>query len=72
MGHADASGITKELRLLEEIKIVEREVMSDERNIVVYRLTEHGASIRMLIQSVIDWGLKHREVVLGLTDKTRA
>jgi DNA-binding HxlR family transcriptional regulator len=51
---------------------VEREVMSDERTIVVYRLNEHGASIRMLIQSVIDWGLKHREVVLGPTDKARA
>jgi ERCC4-type nuclease len=32
--------------------------------IMEYRLTDHGKSIKDLIQQIIEWGLKHREVVI--------
>ncbi len=60
-----SSTLTKELRYLEQIKIVERKVISTNPVLVEYRLTKHGSSIKELIQSVITWGLKHREVALG-------
>lgn len=59
-----SSTLTKELRYLEQIKMVDREVMSLSPVVVVYRLSRHGASIRNLIHQIIGWGLKHREVVL--------
>jgi DNA-binding HxlR family transcriptional regulator len=31
--------------------------------IVEYRLTEHGMSIKDLIKTIVEWGLKHREIV---------
>ncbi len=60
-----SSTLTKELRYLEQIKIVERKVISTNPVVVEYHLSKHGGSIKDLIQSVIAWGLKHREVVLG-------
>jgi DNA-binding HxlR family transcriptional regulator len=60
-----SSTLTKELRYLEQIKIVERKVISTNPVVVEYHLSKHGSSIKDLIRSVIGWGLKHREVVLG-------
>jgi DNA-binding HxlR family transcriptional regulator len=58
-----SSTLTKELRYLEDIKIVERKIIQDTPIIVEYRLTEHGKSIKDLIKIIIEWGLKHREIV---------
>jgi DNA-binding HxlR family transcriptional regulator len=60
-----SSTLTKELRYLEDIKIVERKVLSTSPVAVEYSLTKHGESIKEIIAQVINWGLKHREVVLG-------
>lgn len=59
-----SSTLTKELRYLEDIKIIERKIIQETPIIVEYRLTAHGKSIKDLIKTIIEWGLKHREIVL--------
>jgi DNA-binding HxlR family transcriptional regulator len=59
-----SSTLTKELRYLEDIKIVERKIVQETPIIVEYRLTTHGKSIKDLIKTIIERGLKHREIVL--------
>lgn len=63
--HITASTLTKELRYLEDIKMVERKIIQDTPMIVEYRLTEHGMSIKDLIHHIVEWGLKHRDTVFG-------
>jgi DNA-binding HxlR family transcriptional regulator len=58
-----SSTLTKELRYLEDIKMVERKIIQETPIVVEYRLTEHGMSIKDLIVTIIEWGLKHRDTV---------
>lgn len=58
-----SSTLTKELRYLEDIKMVERKMVQETPIVVEYRLTAHGKSIKDLITHIIEWGLKHREIV---------
>lgn len=58
-----SSTLTKELRYLEDIKIIERKIIQETPIIVDYRLTAHGKSIKDLIKTIIEWGLKHREII---------
>lgn len=58
-----SSTLTKELRYLEDIKMVERKVIQETPMVVEYRLTKHGISIKDLIKTIIEWGVKHREIV---------
>ena len=58
-----SSTLTKELRYLEDIKMVERKVIQETPMVVEYRLTKHGMSIKDLIKTIVKWGLKHREIV---------
>ena len=60
-----SSTLTKELRYLEDIKMVERKIIQDTPMIVEYRLTAHGMSIKDLIHHIVEWGLKHRNTVFG-------
>lgn len=60
-----SSTLTKELRYLEDIKMVERRVLNTSPIMVEYALTEHGASIKEIIENIIQWGLKHRKTVFG-------
>ncbi len=55
--------LTKELRYLEMNKLLVRE--PDSGSGVTYCLTDHGKSLEPLIESIVLWGKKHREVVLG-------
>jgi DNA-binding HxlR family transcriptional regulator len=55
--------LTKELRYLEDIKMVERKVIQETPIVVEYRLTKHGKSIKDLIYHIVEWGLKHRKIV---------
>lgn len=63
LGKITSSTLTKELRYLEDIKIVERKIIQETPIIVEYRLTTHGKSIKDLIKTIIEWGLKHRKIV---------
>ena len=56
--------LTKELRYLEMNKLLVREPDHSGSG-VAYRLTDHGKSLEPLIISIVEWGKKHREVVLG-------
>ena len=58
-----SSTLTKELRYLEDIKMVERKIIQDTPMIIEYRLTPHGMSIKDLIYHIVEWGLKHRDTV---------
>lgn len=58
-----SSTLTKELRYLEDIKMVERKIIQETPIIVEYRLTQHGMSIKDLIGNIVEWGLKHRQMV---------
>jgi len=60
-----SSTLTKELRHLEELKMIERAVIQESPIIVEYRMTTHGASIKQLIYQIIEWGLEHRKKVIG-------
>ncbi len=58
-----SSTLTKELRYLEDIKMVERKIIQDKPIIIEYHLTSHGMTIKDLIVQIIEWGQKHRETV---------
>lgn len=60
-----SSTLTKELRYLEDIKMVERKIIQHTPMVVEYRLTTHGMSIKDLIYHIVEWGLKHRDTVFG-------
>lgn len=59
-----SSTLTKELRYLEELKMIERIILSQSPITIEYRLTEHGASIKVLILQIIEWGSKHRKKII--------
>jgi len=58
-----SSTLTKELRYLEDIKMVERNIIQETPIVVEYRLTKHGKSIKELIAHIVEWGLQHRQIV---------
>lgn len=60
-----SSTLTKELRHLEDLKMIERVVIQESPIAVEYRMTDHGASIKQLIYQIIEWGLEHRKKVIG-------
>lgn len=60
-----SSTLTRELRYLEDIKMVERKIVQETPIIVEYRLTQHGMSIKDLILQIVEWGEKHREKVFS-------
>jgi DNA-binding HxlR family transcriptional regulator len=57
--------LAKELKYLEMHKLISREVDDSGGAAVVYRLTKHGKSLDPLIEAIVAWGQKHREVVLS-------
>ena len=63
LGRITSPTLTKELRYLEEIKIIERRVISTSPIAVEYALTEHGSSIKSFMSMVVQWGIKHRELL---------
>jgi Predicted transcriptional regulators len=57
--------LSKELRDLEANGIVKRTVYDTIPVTVEYQLTESGKSFREVMITMLKWGLKHRESVLG-------
>lgn len=57
--------LSKELRDLEAHELVKRTVYDSVPVVVEYTLTEHGRSLRDLIDVLRSWGIKHREQVMG-------
>ena len=57
--------LSKELKHLEENKMVNRRVLDSKPVKVVYSLTPHGKSIKPVIIALKNWGDKHRKVILS-------
>ena len=54
--------LVKELRYLEESKLLSRSIDGAS---VTYSLTSHGHSLEPLIAAIVSWGQEHRKLVLG-------
>ena len=66
----EVSGITprmlsKELRHLEENKLVQRTVHNSRPVKVEYSLTEHGKTLKSVITALRDWGIEHRKTIMN-------
>lgn len=57
--------LSKELKELEQNKLVKRTVLDTHPVTVQYNLTEYGWSLQDLIHGLADWGAKHREVIFS-------
>lgn len=67
---ADIDGISnkmlsKELKELELNKLIKRTVLETQPITVQYELTEHGLSLKTIIENLKDWGIKHRIEIIG-------
>lgn len=65
----DINGITdkmlsKELKMLEENKLVKREVYDTFPPTVEYSITKHGKSIEKVLDVLYIWGQEHRKHVM--------
>lgn len=56
--------LSKELRDLEQNKLVKRTVYSSVPVIVEYSMTEYGKSLDKVITELRNWGKQHRQVIL--------
>jgi DNA-binding HxlR family transcriptional regulator len=66
----EVSGITdrmlsKELKDLEDNLLVKRTVYDSFPPIVEYSITEHGKSLKHVIDELKAWGLLHRKKIIG-------
>jgi DNA-binding HxlR family transcriptional regulator len=57
--------LSKELKNLEENKLVKREVYNTFPPTVEYSITPHGLSLEKVIDELHFWGLAHRKKVIG-------
>ncbi len=57
--------LSKELKELELNQLVKRTVLDTQPITVQYQLTEHGLSLRTIINCLTDWGMEHRKVIFG-------
>lgn len=57
--------LSKELKELEVNMLVERTILNTQPITVEYKLTEHGESLRTLINQLTEWGIEHRKVIVG-------
>jgi len=66
----DVSGISnrmlsKELKELEINQLVKRTVLDTQPITVQYELTEHGDTLQTIITNLTDWGIVHRNKIVG-------
>lgn len=60
-----AKVLTKELRDLEEHKLISRHVLNNRRITVQYDMTPYGKSLEDVIMMMLYWGLQHRKEITG-------
>jgi len=56
--------LSKELKDLEMNMLIRRTVLSTQPITVQYELTEHGLSLRTIINNLTEWGIMHRKKVV--------
>jgi DNA-binding HxlR family transcriptional regulator len=57
--------LSKELKELEINKLITRTVLDTQPITVQYNLTDYGKTLQTIINSLSDWGIKHRQVIIG-------
>jgi len=57
--------LSKELRDLEMNQLVKRTVFDTFPPTVEYSITEHGQSLKRVIEELKEWGVKHRKKIIG-------
>ncbi|HBU79988.1 MAG TPA: transcriptional regulator [Muricauda sp.] len=57
--------LSKELKELEMNQLVKRTVLDTFPPKVEYELTEHAATLEKLLDAMRDWGLLHRQKIVG-------
>ncbi len=57
--------LSKDLKFLEEHKIVSRSVKDTAPITVEYSLTDYGKTLDTVFQALTDWGIKHRKKIIG-------
>lgn len=56
--------LSKELKDLEMNMLIKRTVLDTQPITVRYELTEHGLSLRTIINNLTEWGMMHRQKVV--------
>lgn len=56
--------LSKELKDLEMNMLIKRTVLDTQPITVQYELTEHGLSLRTIINNLTEWGMMHRQKVV--------
>lgn len=57
--------LSKELKELEQNKLVKRKVLDSQPVTVQYSLTEYGLSLKNIIYDLATWGTNHRQVIIN-------
>jgi len=57
--------LSKELKELEINKLVNRTVLDTQPISVQYELTEHGLTLKTIINNLTEWGIAHRKKIIG-------
>ncbi|RZK55326.1 MAG: transcriptional regulator [Pedobacter sp.] len=57
--------LSKELKDLEINKLIKRTVLETQPITVQYQLTEYGKTLKVIINNLAEWGLAHREIIIG-------
>jgi DNA-binding HxlR family transcriptional regulator len=56
--------LSKELKELEINKLVKRTVLDTQPITVQYELTEHGSTLKTIINNLTEWGIEHRKKII--------
>jgi DNA-binding HxlR family transcriptional regulator len=57
--------LSKELKELEINQLLQRTVLNTQPITVEYELTEHGKTLKTIINNLTEWGLQHHKQLFG-------
>ncbi len=57
--------LSRELKDLEMNKLITRTVKNTQPISVEYAITDYGNTFKELIQTIAEWGIKHRKKIIG-------
>lgn len=57
--------LSKELKDLELNKLISRTVLDTQPITVKYKLTNHGKTLKTIINNLTEWGKQHRKEIIG-------
>jgi len=57
--------LSKELKELEINQLIKRTVLDTQPITVQYELTEHGQTLKTIINNLTEWGIEHHKKIFG-------